>query len=357
MTSFITFIFVLSVLIFFHELGHFLFARLFKVGVKKFSLGFGPRIYGKTYGITDYRISAIPMGGYVKMVGEDPDEELDPELHPISFSHKELYKRALIVLAGPLFNLILAILIFFCFYLINGKPSLLPNIGKITENSPAQKAGLKSGDTIVEINGIPVQDWEKMASLISGSNGQEINILVKRNIESVEKYYDLIIKPKIIETKNIFGENTERYIIGITSSGKIIDLKLNFFDAFIESFAQTWKIVHLTFTSIVKIVQGSLSSDNIGGPIMIGQMAGESAKAGFSSLMLFIALISISLGVFNLLPIPVLDGGHLFFYSIEAIMRKPVSVKTRERSQQVGMLLLIAVMVYASYNDVMRFFN
>ncbi len=351
-TNIFAFIVVLGVLIFFHELGHFLVARFFGVGVEKFSLGFGPRIFGKKIGITDYRLSAIPLGGYVKMVGEDLDAEIDPSEIPISFTHKHVLNRILIVAAGPAFNLLLAVIIFFWIFQINGLYILKPGIAKVTPGSPAEMGGLKGKDLIVAIDGKAISSWEEMANTISESNGKSLSLTVQREGERV----NLSVTPLLKPGKNIFGEDIERYVIGISASGETFEKRLNPLQATGESVVQTYEIMKLTIMSIVKLIQGAISTKTLGGPIMIAQMAGEQAKAGAGHLVFFIALISINLAVLNFLPIPVLDGGHLLFFFIEAIIGRPVNIKMREIAQQIGIFMLILLMLFVFYNDIARIF-
>jgi regulator of sigma E protease len=351
-TSILSFIIVLGVLIFFHEFGHFLVARLFGVGVEKFSLGFGPRLIGKKVGITDYRISAIPLGGYVKMVGEEPDAEIDPEDIHLSFTHKHVAKRMLIVAAGPVFNLLLAVIIFFGIFFTSGTFVLKPSVGSVKQGSPAFAAGLEKGDLITVINESAINSWDEMAEIINASKGQKIKLAVRRG-ESTQNFS---LAPEQVTTKNIFGEDVQRYIIGITASGETYSKELNLFQAFSESMIQTYRVTELMVVIIAKLIMGDISTDTLGGPIMIAQMAGDSAKAGFGSLISFIALISVNLAIINLLPIPVLDGGHLLFFSIEAVKGSPVSIKVREIAQQVGLFLLILLMILVFYNDISRIF-
>ncbi len=349
-TTLFAFIIVLGVLIFFHELGHFLVARLFGVGVEKFSLGFGPRIIGKKRGITDYRISAIPLGGYVKMVGEEPDSDIDPKDIPISFTHQHVLKRIGIVAAGPLFNILLAVILLYIIFQISGLYILKPKVGDIEKGSPAYEAGLKPGDEIVAIGGTPIDSWEKMAEIISGSSGKPLFFTIERESELLT----ITIRPEIKQDKNIFGEEIERYIVGITSSGDVNRQKLNPFQAFVESVVQTYHITKLTIVSIAKLIQGTLSLDTLGGPIMIADLAGKQAKEGIGNLAFFTALLSVNLGILNLLPIPVLDGGHLLFFFIELVIGRPVNQKVRERAQQVGLFILIFLMILVIYNDLTR---
>lgn len=351
-TNIFAFIIVLGVLIFFHEFGHFLIARLFGVGVEKFSLGFGPRLIGKKIGITDYRLSAVPLGGYVKMVGEEPDAEIDPADLPLSFTHKHVVKRMLIVVAGPVFNILLAILIFFGIFLFSGKLIMKPSVGSVRAGSPAAAAGLIKGDLITAINGAEISNWDEMAAIINASQGKTLGLSVRRQ----ESFLDFSIAPERVPTQNIFGENVQRYVIGITASGETYSKELNPFEAFGESLTQSYKVIELMVVIIGKLIKGDISTNTLGGPIMIAQMAGDSAKAGVGSLIFFIALISINLAIINLLPIPVLDGGHLLFFLIEAIKGSPVSIKVREVAQQVGLFILILLMILVFYNDITRIF-
>ena len=347
----LSFVVVLGVLIFFHEFGHFLIARLFGVGVEKFSLGFGPRLIGKKIGRTDYRISAIPLGGYVKMVGEEPDAEVPPADIPVSFTHKHVFKRMCIVAAGPCFNILLAIMIFFTIFLISGLFILKASVGEVREGSPAFAAGLKPGDEITAIDGKPVSNWNDMTETIGASNGKTLKINVKRADT------DLVfqITPELIPAKNIFGEDIKRYIIGISSAGEFYIKKLNPFQAMTESLQQTYNIVDLMVVVLGKLITGRISTDTLGGPIMIAKMAGDEAKSGIENLILFIALISVNLAIINLLPIPVLDGGHLLFFILEAIKGHPVSLKVREIAQQIGLFIILLLVILVFYNDIFRY--
>jgi regulator of sigma E protease len=351
-TNIFAFIIVLGVLIFFHEFGHFLIARLFGVGVEKFSLGFGPRLIGKKVGITDYRLSAIPLGGYVKMVGEEPDADVDPADISLSFTHKHVVQRMLIVAAGPVFNILLAIFIFFGIFWTSGKFIMKPAIGAVKAESPAAAAGLREGDLITEINGTPISSWDEMADIINGSQGRTLSLSVNRQ----DAILDFTMTPEKVPTQNIFGEDIQRYVIGITASGQSYSQSLGFFESLGESLVQSYKVIELMVVIIGKLIKGDISTDTLGGPIMIAQMAGDSAKAGVDSLIFFIALISINLAVINLLPIPVLDGGHLLFFTIEALKGSPVSIKIREVAQQVGLFILILLMILVFYNDITRIF-
>jgi regulator of sigma E protease len=349
-TNIVAFAVVLGVLIFIHELGHFLMARFFGVGVERFSLGFGPKVFGKTVGRTDYRFSAIPLGGYVKMVGEEPDSEVAPEDIPISFTHQSVGKRIAIVAAGPLFNLVLAILIFYCFFQYYGDMEIAAVVGVAETGKPAHSAGMKEKDRILKINETPVENWDRLTELVSSARGASLSITIEREGKSQV----IEVRPELSPVKNMFGEEVEKYVIGIRPSGEMVTHSLNPFQAFSESIKKTYEITSLTFIVIVKMVQGTVSAKELGGPIMIYQMAGEQAKAGLANLIYFIALISINLAILNFLPIPVLDGGHIVFFTIEAIKGSPVSMRAREIAQQAGFFILFLLMVFVFYNDITR---
>ena len=351
-TTIFSFVVVLGILIFFHELGHFLVARLLGVGVEKFSLGFGPKLFGKKIGRTDYIVSALPLGGYVKMVGEEPNADISPADIPVSFTHKHVFKRILIVAAGPSFNFFLAVIIFFVLFQIHGSFIVKSVIGDVNEGLPAHQAGLQKDDQIIEINGLAIKSWEEMAGIITDSNGRSLDLTVRRG----ESTFAVNVIPKQISAKNIFGEEIKRYVIGIQSSGDTFVKDLNPFQALSESIIQTWKISKLVVISIVKMIQGTISIKTMGGPIMIAEMAGDQAREGAANLIFFIALLSINLGVLNILPIPVLDGGHLIFFFIEAATGRPVSIRVREIAQQAGIVILILLMIFVFYNDISRIF-
>ena len=450
MNTLIAIIILLGVLIFFHELGHFVVAKFFGVGVEKFSLGFGPKIFGKKIGLTEYRLSAFPLGGYVKMIGEEPDAEIDSEKIHLSFTHKHVLKRILIVSAGPVFNFFLAAFIFFSIYYFSGVTAYKPIIKKVLNNTSAYEAGFRDGDFVKSINGAPVENWSDMLKIIRSSNGKNLEFTILRDntselidilpsikttrnifgeeeeiydigisllpplkpiVGSVVKDYpagngglqsgdritsingnlvetwedmtkiiarskgqpldmtvsrdgselNLKINPILKKEKDLLGNETERYLIGISAPAinpDDLDIKyikkMGIVASFSESVGHTFMISGYTILSIVKLVQGKLSTKALGGPIMIAQMAGDQAKEGMKNFLSLMAFISISLAIFNLLPIPVLDGGHLLFYTIEVFIRRPVNIRTREIAQQIGVSLLLLLMVYVTWNDIMR---
>jgi regulator of sigma E protease len=343
---------VFGLLIFFHELGHFLFAKFFKVYVEKFSIGFGPAIFSKKLGDTEYLISAIPLGGYVKMYGEDPSLDIPNEMKIKAFSHKPLYQRSLIVFAGPLFNFLLAIVLFAVINMFGAK-ALLPVVGEIQEGMPAYSAGLKSGDKILKIDGKEVKFWDEMSEIIRNNPEKELEFTVLRE----DRQITLKITPTLSKTKNIFGEEVDVGLIGITPKAEFTTVRYGFFGAINEGLNKTYEVTKLTIVGIIKIFQRIIPADNIGGPIMIFQMAKQTAEVGVNSLLAFMAVISINLAILNLLPVPILDGGHLLFYFIEAVTKRPVSLRVREYANMIGLALLLSLMVFAFYNDIARIFQ
>jgi regulator of sigma E protease len=341
----------LGVLIVIHEFGHFLFAKLSGVGVLTFSVGFGPKLWVKKKGETEYALSAFPLGGYVKMVGEDPDDEVGPADLEKSFAHKGLLKRMAIVAAGPGFNLLLAVLLLMIVFIFYGVPVLSTQVGAVEGGLPADRAGIRKGDRIIAVNGQPVSKWEDLSKGIKDSQGNSLNLQIQRESEQLQ----IAVAPMKREGRNIFGEKTDEWIIGIGSQVSIE--KGNPGLAVVKAVQQTYDYAALTLVALYKMIRGEVSPRNLGGPILIAQMAGQQAQEGLGSFLGFIAVLSINLGVLNLLPIPVLDGGHLLFFLVEAIIGKPVALKHREVAQQVGIFLLMLLMIYAFYNDIARFFE
>lgn len=357
MTTLFSFILVLGLLIFVHELGHFLFAKLFGVRVLKFSLGFGPRVAGKVIGETEYVISAFPLGGYVKMFGENPDEqELASEDRDGSFAHKPVWQRFLVVLAGPLFNLLFSVVLFFMVFTFVGIPTAVDTtrIGKVNENSPAALAGMQADDIILSIDNIETLGWLDVLEAVKSSEGKQISVVVKRGRERSI----LEIVPVIDVVKNVFGEEVEkRYMIGIMKADELTYEKSSVFGALQSACLQTWMYISLTVMGFIKIIQQVVPASEIGGPILIAQIAGEQMKAGWLNLIYFMSLLSVNLGILNLLPIPVLDGGHLVFLTIEGVRRKPMDERAQIVAQQVGIGLLGSLMIFVFYNDIVRLFH
>jgi len=351
-TNIVSVIILLGVLVFVHELGHFLFAKWFGVGVLKFSLGFGPKLIGRKWGETEYLISAIPLGGYVKMLGESGTDKVSEEDMNRSFSVQRPWKRFSIVAAGPAFNFLFAILVLAVINM-SGIPTISNVVGGVQEGSAAASAGIEAGDRIIAIDGKDVSSWPEIAALISESNGREMRLKIDRAGKALE----ISAAGRITKGKNLFGEDVDSYKLGIQSSQETFIKRQNPIMAVITGAGQTWYMTELTFLSIVKIIQGTISANTLGGPILIAQMAGSEVEKGIMHFIFFMAILSINLGVLNLLPIPVLDGGHLFFTLIELVTGKEVNIKWREMAQQVGFFLLLLLMLFVFYNDIMRIFS
>jgi regulator of sigma E protease len=343
---------VLGVLIFVHELGHFLTAKLLNVRVEIFSLGFPPKLLSRQVGETDYRISVVPLGGYVKLLGENPNDEVPPELLPRSFLHRPLWQRAAIVMAGPAFNFFFAFLSLFVLFAVSGLPYVPTEVGRIIEGAPAERAGLKNGDMIVAVDGTPVKRWEELSRQIREHGGQTLFLSVKRADQNLE----VKVTPEKRESENLFGQKVQAYQIGVASSERLVTEELGPFQALEEGLSYSLRIAALTLQSLFKLITREISVDTLGGPIMIAQVAGKQAEMGLSHLIHFMAVLSVNLTLLNLLPIPVLDGGHLVFLFLEAVRGKPVAVKHREVAQAVGMMLILTLMVFVFYHDLLRLF-
>lgn len=341
----------LGILIVIHEFGHFLFAKLSGVGVITFSVGFGPKMWVKKVGETEYALSAFPLGGYVKMIGEDPEDDVAESDIERSFAHKGLLKRVAIVAAGPVFNLFLAVLLLAVVFVFYGVPVLSTEIGGVEPGSPAEQAGIQKGDRIVALNGHLIEEWSELSTKIKQSQGNPLNFQIRRD----HKELTVTVQAAKKETTNFFGETKQDWMIGISSQVSIEKGRPGL--ALGKAIYQTGDYAALTLLALVKMVSGDVSPKNLGGPILIAQMAGQQAQEGLGSYMFFIAILSVNLGVLNLLPIPVLDGGHLLFFLLEAVLGRPVQIKYREMAQQVGIFLLILLMIYAFYNDIARWFE
>ena len=349
MTTLISFIILLGILIFVHELGHFLVARMSGVGVQKFSLGFGPKIIGRTIGETEYVLSWIPLGGYVKLMGESGAEELSPEDEKRSFAGQNVWKRIMIVAAGPAFNFLLAAVIFIA-VMMYGLPTLTSDIGEVQKDSAAYQAGMLNGDKIISLDGKKIALWEEIRDVVARAKDRQIEAVVQRGKEIVR----LQITPKLSKSKNLFGEDVSAYLIGVSPSGQTVIERKNPVDAVVLSVAKTWEISKLTVISVIKIFEGVISPKTLGGPIFIAQVAGAQVREGIIPFILFMAILSINLGVINLFPIPVLDGGHILFYLIEVVTRREVSAKVREMSQQIGFVVLLMLMLFVIFIDIER---
>jgi regulator of sigma E protease len=441
------FLVVLGVLVAFHELGHFLAARWVGVKVLKFSLGFGPKLFGRQVGETEYLLSTIPLGGYVKLFGEDETEASTPEDRRRSFAHQGLWGKVLIVAAGPGFNFILAYLIF-AGWLSTGAPLFVPtfrdlsaDIEALVPGSPAAVAGMEIGDRVVKVNGKDISTKTELLDAVARSKGHPLSLEVRREGRSMslsvtpmpvsgepvageEPLYSIGVEesPPLVtsvmhgspaavagfqpgdrvvsierqaiytwtqmttqvkehpqkplrvdvlrngqrvsltvtptaEKVTVNGQTVEIGKIGISGPGRSLMRSDNALEALYHGLEATWGWTELTAIGLYKMVVGDISSKNIGGPLTIANISGEAASQGASSVVFLIAILSINLGILNLLPIPILDGGHLLFFLIEGILRKPLGERQREFAQQLGLVLLVGVMIFAFWNDLERIFS
>lgn len=344
------FVVVLGIMIFFHELGHFLVAKYFNVKVLKFALGFGPKIVGRQVGETEYSIRYFPLGGFVKMLGEDEEtEELSPEDEARSFSNKHPLKRMAIAGAGPVFNLVLAFFLYWGLFFFSGTYVSSTEIGQVTPGSPASRAGLLKGDIIRSVQGKAIEDWFEIKEIVSDKAGVPIQVTVERGDELVT----LTVVPEASKQK-MFGQEIKVALIGVVSSGEFTKKEFGLLGAMQEAAIETWNWIVRLCKFIVKLFTGDLSIKMLGGPITIGQMTGQAAQVSLLALIQLMAIISINLGILNLFPIPILDGGLIIFLFVEILLGKPISIKKRELAQKVGLSLLIILMAIVFYNDIAR---
>ena len=342
------FIVVLGALIFVHELGHFLFAKRAGVRVERFSLGFGPPLWRKQWGETEYRLSAIPLGGYVKMYGEiqgiSEEEVDDPER---SFVHQSVWTRIPIVVAGPLFNFLFAIVLIACLHIIGLPIEKSVQIGQVLPDSAAAVAGLQTGDVIVALGTQSIEQIHQLKTQILASEGRSLNLHVRRD-------QDTLLIPITPQKDPASAE----WRIGVQlRPGEIAIQRSNPVQAVWQGMAWTWRLTRMSFVGFGKILSGSIpASEGLAGPIGIAREIGRAADYGWRNVVFFTAAISISLAILNLLPIPVLDGGHLLFFVIEIVNGGPLSLRKREIANQVGFFLLLSLMIFAFYNDIMKLF-
>jgi len=345
-------VFLLAPLIIVHEFGHLILAKLSGVRVLKFSVGFGPKIFSKMIGETEYCLSWIPFGGYVKPLGEAPDEEVSEEDKPFSLNHQSLPKRFSVLAAGSVFNIFFAVVVFAVLYM-SGIEMLSPVIGKVYDGTPAIQAGIKEGDTITAVNGSKITLWDELVSFVETSDGKELILHMKRGEEIVV----VSLYPNAVLTSDILKGTYQTYRIGISpSEDAFIKKHYNPAAAVWMGLTKTVEAGKVTVLGMSMLVKAPVENkEHLGGPIRIVEIAGEFASIGVKSFLFLMAMISVNLGVLNLLPIPVLDGGHIFFLCVEAMKGSPLSWKKMEAAQMVGLALLLMLMFFVTYNDIMRY--
>ncbi len=346
--SIVVAILALVVVITLHELGHFVAARALGVGVLRFSIGFGPVLWSWRSGGTEYCVSAVPLGAYVQMVGEDAPSAVGTVASD-AFNVKPRWARAIIVAAGPVANLATAWVLYAVVFSL-GIPVLTSAVGEVKSDLPAAAAGIAKGDRILSVDGQPTGRWEELSAAIRESAGRPIVLEVQHG----EKTRRVELTPKQIEGATIFGEPIPSWVIGVGPSGAVLTERLGPIDAIFAGFTRTGEVIGLTVMSLVKLVQRVVPASSLGGPIMIVKMAGDQAQEGVAALLAFMAILSVNLGVLNLFPIPVLDGGQLLFLGIEGVTRRPLGAKARDWAMQVGLVLLVSLMGFALFNDLQR---
>jgi regulator of sigma E protease len=359
----VPFLFVLTIVVFFHELGHFLVARWCGIRVLTFSLGFGPELAGfnDRYG-TRWKISAVPLGGYVKFFGDDnaasaPDHAAAAAMSESekkdSFIGQNVGARAAVVAAGPIANFILAIAIFAIIFMVVGKQTTSARVDAVQAGSAAAAAGFQPGDLVLSIDGDKIASFADMQRIVSVSSGEPLKIVVERKNNEIT----LRATPQLKEIKDNFGNVHRLGVLGISRSmapGDIKTEKLGPYGAVVLGAQETWFVVDRTLSYIGGVFSGREAADQLGGPIRIAQVSGQVASAGFVALIHLTAVLSISIGLLNLFPIPLLDGGHLLFYGIEAIRGRPLSERAQEVGFRIGLAIVVMLMIFATFNDILH---
>ncbi|KGI57379.1 RIP metalloprotease RseP [Campylobacter sp. MIT 97-5078] len=344
--SFFVTLLVISFLIFFHELGHFLAAKSLKVKVEVFSIGFGKALLEKEFKGTAYRLSALPLGGYVKLKGQDDLKPCKEVFEKDSYSVLKPLQKIYILFAGPFFNLILAFLLYLTIAHL-GVSKLAPTIGFISQNSTAQKAGLKVGDTILSVNGVQISSFDELRKEIKN---ESLTLVVQRADERLR----ITLRPELGEGYNEFLQIVRKPLIGIAPSNESRTFYYKGFDAFIYAYEESVQASTLIIKGLTKLIVGELDAKNLGGVITMVDFTSKASQHSLVSLFLITALISVNLGILNLLPIPMLDGGHIVFNLYELIFRRKVPAKAFEYLSYGGLALLLSVMIFATYNDIVR---
>lgn len=351
MITFIIFIFILSILIVVHEFGHFMAAKRVGVRVEKFSLGFGRQLLKKKNNDTEYIVSAIPLGGYVKLAGDNLEEYKG---NSDEYFAKPPGERFQIIFSGPLLNYILG---FLCFWLIffAGYPTLTTKVGGLIDGFGAKEAGLQVGDRIIAVDGKTVTFWEDLQNIIQAkAEAAKVGLVVLRN--NKEFTVDVRIKEKKLEDS--LGEKHKVGLLGITPYGEVVKVKHGFLESFVLGIKKTWGLTVITYKSLWRMLTGKLSMrESVTGPLGIFDITSKAASLGMIAVLHLIAILNVSLAIFNLLPLPVLDGGHILFLAIEKIRGKTLSIKVERLITQIGVTLIVSLSVFVTYNDILRLFG
>ncbi|HEV7309143.1 RIP metalloprotease RseP [Ensifer sp.] len=362
----IPFLLVLTLLVFVHEMGHYLVGRWSGIRILAFSIGFGPELVGWTdrHG-TRWKLSAIPLGGYVKFFGDEdaastPDYErlqtLSPEERGQTFLGARLWKRAATVAAGPIANFILAIAIFAVLFSVYGRQVADPVVARVNENSAAAQAGVLPGDRLVSIDGSPVVTFDDVRRYVSVRPEMKIMIRIERDGATL----DLPMVPQRTELTDQFGNKMEIGVIGILTdqeAGNFRTVTYGPIEAVGQGFVQSWHVVTGTFDYLANVLTGRMKADQIGGPIRVAKVSGQMASLGIPFVLNIAAILSVSIGLLNLMPVPVLDGGHLMFYAVEALRGRPVGPAAQDVAYRIGFAMVLMLMVFATWNDISMFFG
>lgn len=349
MLSLLSFLFILGILVMVHEFGHFIAAKRLGVRVEIFSLGFGPKIFSKKLGDTEYTISAIPLGGYVKMAGDEPGEALTGK--PWEFLSKNISERFRIIFAGPFLNYVLAFFIFSVIFMF-GSPTATTEVGGLLKGYPAEKYGIKIGDRVAAIDGKEVRLWEDMTEIVH----KRIDGSLKLSVERDKRFFEMEITPMVRETKDIFGKKIKIALLGIAPSQKIERIRYGPVRSFYMGFKKLIQLTYITYKALFSIILGRLSfKESMTGPIGIFIITGRAAELGMIYIFHLMAILSASLAIFNMLPFPVLDGGHIIFLALEKIRGKPLSLKAQEVVTRFGISFLVMLTLFVFYNDIMKF--
>ncbi|MDX2142428.1 MAG: RIP metalloprotease RseP [Rhodospirillaceae bacterium] len=362
----VSFLITLSIVVFVHEFGHFVIARRNGVRCESFSIGFGPELFGYTDRKgTRWKFSAIPLGGYVKMFGEAEvmhavegghDEPQQPrpltaEEKAVSFKYKTIGQRAAVVFAGPAANFLFAIVVFWAIFVIAGRPITEPVIGQVVKDSVAEAAGFLPGDRILKIDDTVIDRFEDVQRLIPMAHGAPMTFVIERDGSELT----IEAQPRIIEDKDPFGNLTKRAVLGIAASGETRRIERpGALEALGLSIGQTYTVVDSTFVAVGQMLSGLRGTEDLGGPIRIAKYSGQAARSGWINFVIFMAILSVNLGLINLFPVPLLDGGHLLFYAIEAVRGRPLSERTQEWGLRIGLALVLMLMVFVTWNDIVQ---
>lgn len=362
-----SFVVCLSVVVFVHEFGHFLIARRNGVKCESFSIGFGPELFGRTdkHG-TRWKVSLVPLGGYVRMFGEsesmhvveggadgtesEEQRSMTAEEWAHSLKSKTVAQRAAIVFAGPAANFVFAIIVLTCIFMTYGRPVIDPVIGAVNEDSAAAAAGLQPGDRIVDIDGTAITRFEDIQRLVQLGYGETMQVTVNRDGANMQ----LSVTPRIVERPDAFGNVQKTALLGISAGEARTMEHLGPSGAVVAAVRQTYEVVEATGVAVGQMISGRRGTEDLGGPIRIYKYSGQAAKTGFAGFVLFMAILSINLGLINLVPVPLLDGGHLLFYAIEAVRGRPLSDRAQEWGFRIGLALVGALMVFVTWNDIVQ---